>query len=143
MTWILELFGIFCDWNLLNLLIFQVLNNIDRTVISKVQPMEPKIFYTNIKTWIHRTQLSVDHHYKCVKHHHFHWNRQIDAISQLLHKIHKIDTVPVVSNLLFDGHVCCICTIVHCQTKRNEFQNTKRKTKLKISLVFRGSKISS
>ena len=77
---------------------FQVLNNIDRTVISKVQPMEPKICYTNIKIkWIHRVRLSVDHHCKCVRRHHFHWNRQIDDTSQQLHQIRKIDIAPVVS----------------------------------------------
>lgn len=76
---------------------FQVLNNIDRTVISKVQPMEPKICYTNIKTWIHQVRLSVDRHYRCVKRHHFHWSRQIDAMSRQQHQIHKIDIAPVVS----------------------------------------------
>lgn len=76
---------------------FQVLNNIDRTVISKVQPMEQKIFYTNITTkWIHQIRLSADHHCMYVKRRHFHWSRRIGAMSLLPLQIHRIDIVPVV-----------------------------------------------
>lgn len=60
--------------------------------------MEPKICYTNTKTWIRPTRLSPDRLCKCVKRHHFHWSRQIDAMSPPPHQIHRIGIARAVSH---------------------------------------------